>query len=143
MAWTQHFTFAGFHEKENSLETSIVMLENFSPKGFFQTEYEEFRNFSFDGRIFDNYRQPPLKSFGNFFRTIYRTTWNARPVYPSFQVILNATSFRCTWNFERFTWRHGGHVDVSKQWNGGHVGVSRKSFGSWILSLCKHFLFLQ
>ena len=54
MAWTQHFTFAGFHEKENSLETSIVMLENFSPKGFFQTEYEEFRNFSFDGRIFDN-----------------------------------------------------------------------------------------
>ena len=36
MAWTQHFTFAGFHEKENSLETSIVMLENFSPKGFFR-----------------------------------------------------------------------------------------------------------
>ena len=39
--------FAGFLEKENSLETFIVIFGNVSPKGFFLTEYEEFRNFPF------------------------------------------------------------------------------------------------
>ena len=42
-----------------------------------------------------------------------------------------------------FTWRHGGHTGVSKQWNGGHVGVPNQSFGSWTLFLCKLFLLFQ
>ena len=37
-------------------------------------------------------------------------------------------------------WRHGGHIDVPKQWNGEHVGVPKKSFGSWTLFLYKGFL---
>ena len=64
--------------------------------------------FQFWRRILDIYRQPLLKSFGNFFRSIYRTTWNTRLVDPSFHLLLNTTSFRCTWNFERFhmtSWR--------------------------------------
>ena len=43
--------FASFLEKENSLETLIVIFENVSPKGFFLTEHEEFRNFSFDNEF--------------------------------------------------------------------------------------------
>ena len=43
--------FAGFLEKETSLETLIVIFEKVSPKGFFLTEYEEFRNFRFDGKF--------------------------------------------------------------------------------------------
>ena len=35
MAWTQHFTFAGFRKKGNSLGTLIVIFDNVSPKGFF------------------------------------------------------------------------------------------------------------
>ena len=31
----QHFTFCGFLENENSLETLIVIFENVSPKGSF------------------------------------------------------------------------------------------------------------
>ena len=42
-----------------------------------------------------------------------------------------------------FTWRHGGHIGVPKQWNGGHVGVPNQSCGSWILFLCKRFLLFQ
>ena len=38
-----------------------------------------------------------------------------------------------------FTWRHGGHIGVPKQWNGSHVGVPNQSCGSWILFLCKCF----
>ena len=45
MAWGSFSLFAGFLEKENSLGTLIVIFENVSPKGFFLTEYEEFRNF--------------------------------------------------------------------------------------------------
>ena len=45
MAWGSISLFAGFLEKENSLGTLIVIFENVSPKGFFLTEYEEFRNF--------------------------------------------------------------------------------------------------
>ena len=134
MAWTQHFTFGRFSRKRKFFGNFDCDAQKFFSKGCFQTEYEEFRNFSFDGRIIDNYRQPPLISFGNFFWTIYRTTWNPRPVYPSFQVFLNATSFSCTWNFERFHMTSGGHVDVSKQWNGGHVGVSTKSFSLFFFS---------
>ena len=33
---------AGFHEKENFLETSMVMLENFLPKGFFRLNMKNF-----------------------------------------------------------------------------------------------------
>ena len=29
-----------------------------------------------------------------------------------------------------FTWRHGGHIGVPKQWIGGHVGVPNQSCGS-------------
>ena len=43
--------FAGFLEKETSLETLIVIFEKVSPKGFFLTEYEEFRNFRFDRKF--------------------------------------------------------------------------------------------
>ena len=39
-----------------------------------------------------------------------------------------------------FTWRHGGHIGVPKQWNGGHIGVPRQSCGSWTLFLCKRSL---
>ena len=43
MVWTQGISLlAGFHEKENSLETSIVMVENFSPKGFFWLNMKNF-----------------------------------------------------------------------------------------------------
>ena len=43
----QHFNFCRFLEKEKIL----VILENVSPKGFFLTEYKEFRNFRFDGKF--------------------------------------------------------------------------------------------
>ena len=42
-----------------------------------------------------------------------------------------------------FTWRHGGHICVPKQWNGGHVCVPNQSCGSWTLLLCKRFLLFQ
>ena len=51
MAWGSVVFFAGFLEKENCLETVIVIFENFSSQGFFLTEYEEFRNFRFDGKF--------------------------------------------------------------------------------------------
>ena len=51
MAWGSVSLFAGFLEKEDCLETLIVIFENVSPKGFFVTEYEEFRNFRFDGKF--------------------------------------------------------------------------------------------
>ena len=38
-----------------------------------------------------------------------------------------------------FTWRHGGHIGVPKQWNGGHVGVPRQPCGNWTLFLWKYF----
>ena len=43
----------------------------------------------------------------------------------------------------RVTSRHGGHIDVPKQWNDAHVGVPNQSFGSWTLFFCKHFLLSQ
>ena len=42
-----------------------------------------------------------------------------------------------------FTWRHGGHICVPKQWNGGHVCVPNQSCGSWTLFVCKRFLLFQ
>ena len=51
MAWGSISLFAGFLEKENSLETLIVIFENASPKGFFLIVCEEFRNFRFDGNF--------------------------------------------------------------------------------------------
>ena len=38
-----------------------------------------------------------------------------------------------------FTWRHGGHIGVPKQWNGGHVGVPRQPYGNWTLFWWKYF----
>ena len=51
MAWSSISLFAGFLQKENCLETLIVIFEKVSPKGFFVTEYEEFWNFRFDGKF--------------------------------------------------------------------------------------------
>ena len=42
MAWGSISLFAGFLEKENSLETLIVIFENVSTRGFSLTEYEGF-----------------------------------------------------------------------------------------------------
>ena len=39
-----------------------------------------------------------------------------------------------------FTWRHGGHIGVPKQWNGGHVSAPNNSSRSWTLFSCKRFL---
>ena len=38
-----------------------------------------------------------------------------------------------------FTWRHGGHIGVPKQWDGGHVGVPKQPCGNWTLFLWKYF----
>ena len=43
MAWGNISLFAGFLEKENSLETLIVIFEKFSPKGFLSTQYRQLR----------------------------------------------------------------------------------------------------
>ena len=42
MAWGSISLFAGFLEKENSLETLIVIFENVSPKGFFWLNMKNF-----------------------------------------------------------------------------------------------------
>ena len=44
MAWGSISLFAGFLEKENSLETLIVIFEKVSPN-------MKFRNFCFDGKL--------------------------------------------------------------------------------------------
>ena len=41
MAWGSISLFAGFLEKENSLETLIVIFENVSPKGFFRLNMKD------------------------------------------------------------------------------------------------------
>ena len=43
MAWGSISLFAGFLEKENSLETLIVIFENVSPKGFFLLNIKNFQ----------------------------------------------------------------------------------------------------
>ena len=42
---------------------------------------------------------------------------------------LNTRAFEATYHSYKsvFTWRHGGHIGVPKQWNGGHVGVPNQS----------------
>ena len=45
MAWGSISLFAGFLEKENSLETLIVTLENVSPKGFLWMNMKDFEIF--------------------------------------------------------------------------------------------------
>ena len=42
MAWGSISLFAGFLEKENSLEALIVIFKNVSPKGFFLTNMKDF-----------------------------------------------------------------------------------------------------
>ena len=42
MAWGSESLFAGFLEKENSLETLIEIFENVSPKGFFWLNMTDF-----------------------------------------------------------------------------------------------------
>ena len=61
MAWGSISLFAGFLEKENSLETLIVIFEKVSPKRFFLTEYEEFRNLCSDCKFSIFCRQPLLR----------------------------------------------------------------------------------
>ena len=36
-----------------------------------------------------------------------------------------------------FTWGHGGHIGVPKQWNGSHVGAPNKSCRGWTFLLDK------
>ena len=38
-----------------------------------------------------------------------------------------------------FTWRHGGHIGVPKQWNGGRVCVLTQSCGIWTPSWVNAF----
>ena len=59
MAWTQHFTFAGFRKKGNSLGTLIVIFDNVSPKGFFSDWIWRISKFQFCLRILNIYR--PLR----------------------------------------------------------------------------------
>ena len=69
----QHFIFAGFLEKENSLETLIVIFENASPKGFFWLNMK-ISKFQFWRKILDIYRQPLLKKTklnGSLFSRFY------------------------------------------------------------------------
>ena len=47
----QHFTFCRFSQKRKFLETLILIFAKCFTKGFFLTEYEEFRNFRFDGKF--------------------------------------------------------------------------------------------
>ena len=54
-----HF-FGGFLEKENPLETLIVIFENVSPKGFSDWKWS-ISKFQFWRQILDIYRQPLLK----------------------------------------------------------------------------------
>ena len=42
MAWGSILLFAGFLQKENSLEALIVVFENVSPKGFFWLNMKDF-----------------------------------------------------------------------------------------------------
>ena len=46
----QHFTFCLFSRKKKSLETDCDFRKCFT-NGFFLTEYEDFRNFRFDGKF--------------------------------------------------------------------------------------------
>ena len=43
MAWGSISLFAGFLEKQNSLETLIAIFENVSPKGFFWLIMKNFK----------------------------------------------------------------------------------------------------
>ena len=61
--------------------------------------------------------------------------------YPANQTGHFRQNTRALWPF--FTWLHGGHICVPKQWNGGHVFVPNQSWGSWTLFLCKRFLLFQ
>ena len=42
-----------------------------------------------------------------------------------------------------FTWRHGSHIGVPKQWNGGHAAVSNPFRASGTFFICKNFLWFQ
>ena len=64
MAWDSISLFAGFLEKEKSLETVFVIFENVSPKGFFWLNMKNSK-FQLWRRILDIYRQPLLNQFGS------------------------------------------------------------------------------
>ena len=61
MAWGSISLFAGFLEKENSLETLIVIFENVSPKTFFWLYMKNFE-ISVWRQTLDIYRQPLLSN---------------------------------------------------------------------------------
>ena len=63
MAWGSISLFAGFLEKENSLETLIVIFENGSPKGFFRLNMKNFEISVFTANSI--YRQPLLRPYCN------------------------------------------------------------------------------
>ena len=73
MAWGSISLFAGFLEKENSLETLIVIFENASPKGFFWLNMK-ISKFQFWRKILGIYRRPLLKKTklnGSLFSRFY------------------------------------------------------------------------
>ena len=51
MAWGSISLFAGFLEKKKLFENFDCDFRKSFTKGFFLTEYEEFRNFRFDGKF--------------------------------------------------------------------------------------------
>ena len=59
MAWGSISLFAGFLEKENSLETLIVIFENVSPKGSFWLKMKYFEISVLTANSL-SYRQPLL-----------------------------------------------------------------------------------
>ena len=60
MTWGSISLVCGFLEKENPLETLIVIFENVSPKGFSWLKMKYFE-FQFWRQILDIYRRPLLK----------------------------------------------------------------------------------
>ena len=59
--------------------------------------------------------------------------WKNEPEGTGINSIVFAFVNRATNRAGVFTWRHGGHIGVPKQWNGGHIGVPNQSSGSWTL----------
>ena len=89
MAWGSISLFAGFLEKENSLRTLIVIFENVSLKGFFVTEYEEFRNFHLTAS--SRYLQTAALKGSNYF---YELKGNLRPVmHKYFMTVLKISTY--------------------------------------------------
>ena len=62
MTWGSISLFGGFLEKENPLETLIVIFENVSPNGFSWLKWS-ISKLQFWRQILDIYRQPLLRVY--------------------------------------------------------------------------------